>query len=132
MKRFSQLLRVSFTVALVVSALGAAAPAQARWGGGWGIGIGIMPPPVYIGPPPVYYGPPPVYYAPPPAYYAPPPGYAPPPDYVPPPDYAPSLGGPPGQTCYAGPYVCPLDQPVPAGGPCSCPTNQGRAWGRAG
>lgn len=114
MKRFHQLLRVSFIAALVVSALGAAAPAQARWGGGWGVGIGIMPPPVYIGPPPIYYGPPPVYYAPPPAYYAPPPG------------------GPPGQACYAGPYVCPLDQPVTAGEPCSCPTNQDRAWGRAG
>jgi hypothetical protein len=118
MKRLPQLLCVSFVAALMVSALGAAAPAQARWYGGWGIGIGIMPPPVYIGPPPAYYAPPPAYYGPPPAYYAPPPVY-----YAPPPA---------GQACYAGPYVCPLDHPVPAGGPCSCPANQGRAWGRAG
>jgi hypothetical protein len=121
MKRFSRLLCVSFIAVLVVSALGAAAPAQARWYGGWGYGIGIVPPSVYIGPPPGYYGPPPGYYAPPPAYYAPPPAY-----------YAPPQGGQPGQTCYAGPYICPLDQPVPPGGPCSCPTNQGRAGGRAG
>jgi hypothetical protein len=116
MKRFSQLLRVSFIAALLVSALGAAMPAQARWYGGWGVGIGIVPGPLYIAPPPVYYPPPPVYYAPPPVYYAPPPAYA----------------APAGSACYAGQYVCPLDQPTAPGGPCSCPTNQGRAAGRAG
>ena len=63
---------------------------------------------VFIGiAPPLYYGPPGYYYAPPP----PPPA---------------------GEACYAGPYVCPLDQPGPMGAPCSCPTNHGRAGGRIG
>jgi hypothetical protein len=39
---------------------------------------------------------------------------------------------PAGEACYAGAYVCPLDQPGPRGEPCSCPTNNGRAWGRIG
>ena len=110
---------------------GAVVPSPAYAGGNGGFFIGIAPPPVYFGPPiyarpPVYYPPPPVYYAPPPVYYAPPPViYAPPPFYVaPPPRY--------GQTCYAGPYTCPLLPPGPAGGTCSCPANQGRAYGRAG
>jgi hypothetical protein len=55
--------------------------------------------------------PPPVVVAPPGYYYAPPPA---------------------GQACYAGPYVCPLDQPGPIGAACSCPTNTGRAGGRIG
>ncbi|MBD0274570.1 MAG: hypothetical protein ICV73_21895 [Acetobacteraceae bacterium] len=33
---------------------------------------------------------------------------------------------------YAGAYVCPADRPGPAGAPCSCPTNTGRARGRIG
>ncbi len=57
-------------------------------------------------PPPVYIGPPPVYYAPRP--------------------YPPSA-----QTCYAGAYICPLDQPAPVGGTCSCPATNGRAYGSA-
>jgi hypothetical protein len=78
-------------------------PAQAwRHGGWWGPGV------IIAVPPPVYYGPPSGYY-----YYAPRPA-------------------PPGEACYAGAYVCPLDQPGPRGEPCSCPTNNGRAWGRIG
>jgi hypothetical protein len=78
--------------------------AQAWWRGGfYGPGIVVVPGPVV--------------YPPPPGYYPPPSGYYPAP--------------PPGQTCYAGAYICPLDQPVPAGATCSCPTNQGRAYGQA-
>ncbi len=33
--------------------------------------------------------------------------------------------------CYAGPYVCPLEAHSVVGMPCSCPTVQGPAWGRA-
>ena len=58
---------------------------------------------------------------PPPIYYTPAPGYY----------YAPRPA-PAGEACYAGAYVCPLDQPGPRGEPCSCPTNNGRAWGRIG
>jgi hypothetical protein len=76
------------------------------WRGGWGWGPGIV-----IGIPPVVVAPP--------AYYYPPPGYY----------YAPPAAG---QACYAGPYVCPLDQAGPRGAPCSCPTNSGRAGGRIG
>ena len=73
-----------------------------RHWGWWGPGI------IVAVPPPVYYGPPPGYY------YAPPPPRA------------------AGQACYAGAYVCPLDEPGPLGAPCSCPTNNGRAGGRIG
>ncbi len=68
-----------------------------------------------------WWGPGVVVVIPPPVYYAPPYGY----DYVP--RWVPSGAG-----CYAGAYVCPLDQPGPRGEPCSCPTNTGRAWGRIG
>ncbi len=45
--------------------------ANAWWRGGYGYGIGIYVPPIYVAPP-AYYAPP-VYYAPPPpVYYAPP------------------------------------------------------------
>jgi len=64
-----------------------------------------------------FFAPPPVYYAPPPVSYAPPPVYAAP---------APVYGG---RSCYAGPYVCPLERPTPVGAGCSCPTNGGRAYG---
>ena len=81
-------------------------PAQAWWNRGWGwhggVVFGVVPPPIYLGPP-IYYAPPPVYYAPRPA----------------------------AQTCYAGPYICPLNAPGPYGGNCSCPTNNGRAYGVA-
>jgi len=81
------------------------------WGGG-GVFLGFVPPFYYA--PPVYIGPP-VVYAPPPVYGAPAPGYAP---------------GPAGGTsCYAGAYVCPLENPGPAGAPCTCPTNTGRVAG---
>ena len=98
-------------------------PAQAWWRHGVWVGFGFAPP-LYFAPP--VYAPPPIYYAPPPVYYAPPPVvYAPPPFYVaPPPRHS--------QSCYAGPYTCPLQPPGPAGSACSCPANQGRAYGRAG
>ena len=93
----------------------APSPAHAWWRGG-GIVIGVNPFPLFF-PPPVYY-PPPGYYPPPPAaYYAPPPpGYA-------------QQSAAPGQTCYAGPYVCPLERVAPAGVNCSCPGNYGRVPG---
>lgn len=82
-------------------------PAHAWWHRhGWGGGVFIGPP-IVVGPP-VYYGPPPGYY------------YAP----------APRTYAQAGEACYAGAYVCPLDQPTPAGAPCSCPTNtQARSYG---
>jgi len=70
-----------------------------------------------------YYRGPEVFFAPP--LYVAPPVYAPPPVYYAPRRY------PSAQTCYAGAYICPLDQPVPVGGTCSCPTNNGRAFGSA-
>ena len=86
--------------------------AQAWWRGP---GLFFYGPPIVVGPPVIYAPPPPVVYAPPPPVV-----------YDPAPAYAPA-----GQACYAAAYVCPLDQPTPAGGPCSCPTNNGRAYGRA-
>ncbi|MEA2775897.1 MAG: hypothetical protein QOF90_1303 [Acetobacteraceae bacterium] len=84
-----------------------------------GIGIPFYGPGFY--PPPAYYPPPPVYYAPPPVVYTPPQTYTPPP-----------ISGPAGQSCYAGPYVCPMDRPVATGGGCYCPGNGGqRIWGHA-
>jgi hypothetical protein len=83
--------------------------AEAWWNRGYGGGgFMLFGPPIVVGPP--------VYYAPPPVYYSQEPAYPPP---------------PPGQTCYAGPYICPLDRPTPAGADCYCPTNDGRAYGRA-
>lgn len=92
-------------VAAAFAIVAVPAPAFAWRHGGWGPGvfIGIVPP-VVVAPPGYYYAPPAYYYAPQPA----------------------------GQACYAGPYVCPLDQPGPMGAPCSCPTNTGRAGGRIG
>ena len=100
-----------FAIALVagISVLAVAPAAQAWWRGG-----------VVFGVAPYYYAPP--YYYPPPVIYAPP---YPAPAYYPPP-------GPPAQSCQAGPYVCPLSQPTPAGSPCSCPTETGRVGGRSG
>ena len=88
---------------------GEPALAHSRWGGGVYFGFG---PPVYA---PLY--PAWRHHYPAPSYYAP----AYPPVAVP----AASEG------CYAGPYVCPLEGPAQVGMPCSCPTAQGRAWGRA-
>ena len=93
----------SLTLAALVAAFVAPSPAQAWYRHGWGWGWG---PPIVVvpyAPPPVYYGAPPV------AYYS----------------------RPAGQACYAGPYVCPLDQAGPVGAQCSCPTNgKTRSWGQ--
>ncbi|MDQ2803275.1 MAG: hypothetical protein M3Y41_11540, partial [Pseudomonadota bacterium] len=90
--------RLRGLVATVFAATGAAVaaptPALARVG----VFFGFAPP--IWGPPPVYYPPPPVYYPPPPVVYAPPSAYS----YTPPPG-----GG--GQSCNAGPYVCPMARP---------------------
>jgi hypothetical protein len=93
---------------------GAPATAQARVF--IGIGVPFFYGPAYI-PPPVYY-PPPYYYAPPPPVV-----YAPPRTYTPSPASDPSG---PGQTCYAGQYVCPMDRPVPSGYGCYCIGNGGQ------
>jgi hypothetical protein len=105
----SAVIRLLLPAALALAAVTAPSAAHAWWRGG-----------IYFGLPPVVVAPSPYYY--PPAYYAPPAVYAPPPVY------APAAG----QACYAGPYVCPLEGPAAAGAPCSCPTNNGRAGGRAG
>jgi hypothetical protein len=114
----TQLLRRALGSVAIFAALGgyfaATEPAYSRvW-----IGFGV---PYYAGPPAYY--PPPVYY-PPPAYYPPPMSYAP--------SYAPAAPSTAGQSCYAGPYVCPMDRPVPSGAACYCLGNGGaRVWGRA-
>ncbi len=95
--------------ALVALAWPGTAHAWRHWGW-WGPGV------IVTVPPPMFYPPP---------YYGPPPGYYGPPSYA-----APQM--PSGEACYAGAYVCPLDQPGPQGAPCSCPTNHGRAGGRIG
>lgn len=103
-------------VAIVAGLIALPRPAQARvW-----IGFGF---PLYVGPPAYY--PPPVYYPSPPYY---PPPYYPPPAYASPapPQYTPS-----GQSCIAGPAVCPMEHPVATGSACYCTTPQGRVWGRA-
>jgi hypothetical protein len=126
MNGISLTLRRGTVAAALLATLAAPLPAHAWWrGGGFGVGLaagtlfGLAVPALTA---PGYYYPPPVYYAPPPVYYAPPPAYAAP-GYV-----APASG----QGCYAGAYVCPLDRPSPVGSPCSCPSNQGRAYGRTG
>jgi hypothetical protein len=88
------------------------APAQAYWRGHVFFGF----PPVYV-PPPAYYYPPPVYVTPPPVYVAPPAEAGGPP--------------PPAQACYAGPWVCPLQQATPVGNSCACQGASGPVWGRA-
>jgi hypothetical protein len=106
--------------ALAVLAVGAAylpATAHAWWRGGVWVGVPFS----YVAPPPVYYAPPPVVYAPPPVVYdpnAPQPGYQQP--------QVASAG-----SCAAGAYICPLDQPLQPGSPCSCPANRGRVSGYA-
>lgn len=68
------------------------------------------------------------HYYPPVPYYYPPPGY-----YYPPPGWYPAPVGPPSWSCYAGPYMCQLDEPVPKGAPCFCPVNdKTRVRGYAG
>ena len=105
----SAVIRLLLPAALALAAVTAPSAAHA-W---WRCGVYFDFPPVVIGPAA-------------PAYYYPP--YYPPPYYAPPPGYAPAAG----QACYAGPYVCPLESPLAVGAPCSCPTNDGRAGGRAG
>jgi hypothetical protein len=99
------------------------------WRGGWGVGVGIAP--FYAVPPYYYYPPypPPAYYAP-PSYYPPPAGYdSPSPGYI---AQDPSAAGTPAQSCNAGPYVCPMEVPVPSGARCYCPGNSGqRVYGSA-
>jgi hypothetical protein len=111
--------RISVATALCVAFLGmAGGSAEARVF----VGIGIpFYGPGYYAPPPVYYPPPPIYYAPPPVVYAPPRPYT---------SAPPGVGA--GQVCYAGPYSCPMDNPVATGGSCYCLGNGGqRVWGRA-
>ncbi|MCC6717008.1 MAG: hypothetical protein IT555_03915 [Acetobacteraceae bacterium] len=101
--------RLVVTIAMVLAGLAAATPAPAH--GRVGVYFGMVPP-VYLSPYPYPYPYPRPYYPPHPYYAAP---------------------APPAATegCYAGPYVCPLEGPSAVGMPCSCPTTQGRAWGRA-
>ena len=115
--------RVGFAVLACAAAMGAmTAPAAAWWRGGvWFGGPVVVAPPLFyppvVYPPPVYYPPPPpVWYTPPPARIA-----APPPPV-----------GPSGQSCYAGPYVCPMDHPTAPGNACYClGNNRTQVWGRA-
>jgi hypothetical protein len=121
MSLFMQSLRrITVAIALCAAFVGLApSPANARVFVGIGVpffGPGFYPPPYYY-PPPAYYPPPPVMYAPPPQVYAPPQAMAP-------------SGA--GQSCYAGPYICPMDRPVATGGNCYCLGNGGgHVWGRA-
>ena len=114
------------------------AAAQAYWRGGYFIGV----PGVYVAPPPYAYYPPayypPAYFPPagyPPAYYPPPGTGAPPASFAAPLPASPSSTDspplPPGQACFAGAWICPLDQPTPIGSPCACSAGGGKAWGRA-
>ena len=106
MSAFLLVLRRTRVVAAVCAAMVglAANPANARVF----IGFGVP----FFGP---GYYPPPVYYAPPPPRYS----------------QAPAQGGY-GQTCSAGPYVCPMDHPTASGSNCYCLGNGGaRVWGRA-
>lgn len=106
--------------AALLGLLTATEPAYSRVWVGFGFPL-FWTPPVYY-PPPIYYYPPPVYAPPPPAYYSPPPPAA----------YGPA--SPPGgvQSCYAGAYVCPMDNPVASGAACYCLGNQGtHVWGHA-
>ena len=99
------------------------------WGGGWrGGGVFFGFPPIVVAPP--IYAPPPVYYPPPPGYYPPqPPAAYAPPDPGQQPGPGPQAGG---QSCYAGPYVCPMDHPVASGSGCYClGNNRTQVWGRA-
>ncbi len=110
---------------IALAALGAACcgallmpqPAHARVGVVFGFGAPLFyPPPLYY-PPPAYYPPPPVYYAPPAPAWATP---APPAAYAPPP------ASPTGQSCYAGPMVCPMLRLGPSGRTCWCTDAAGR------
>ena len=119
-----------FSVIAALALCGAASGAQARVVG-FGFPFGV---PLYAGPPAYYYAP--QYYA--PQYYAPPAYYGSGTtfSYTPPSARARQSGYPqaryPGTEqdgeglCRAGPYTCPLVADVAPGGPCSCPSNDGR------
>jgi len=111
-RRLGRPLALTALAAAFLGPLFAPMPAHAHVGVVFGFGIA---PPVYYPPPPVFY-PPPVYYPPPPAYYAPPPPVA----------YAPSPPSPTGQSCYAGPIVCPMERLGPPGRTCWCTDTAGR------
>jgi hypothetical protein len=116
------------TAVLSLATLVSSPPADARvfFGFGLGVPLGV---PYYFGPPPVYYPPPPVIYAPPPVYYTPPPQAYAPQGYAPAPNLGQSAAR---QSCYAGPYMCPMDRPVQPGATCWCPGNGGqRIYGQA-
>lgn len=117
--------RVAAAVLAVGASLVLAPAAQARvfLGVGFGFGFPVFGPyyPFYA--PPVVVAPPPVVYAQPPLAY----GYGPRVTYP----YTPP-GHAAAPRCFAGAYICPLDRPGVVGGPCSCPTNTGRAPGRVG
>jgi len=104
----SSVRRIAAAFALCAAISGSASvPAQARVFVGVGIGVPFYGPGFYPAP-----------------YY-----YTPPPTYIPRPAAARSG---PGQTCYAGPYVCPMDRPVAPGAGCYCLGNGGqRVQGRA-
>jgi hypothetical protein len=115
-------------IALLAGLLGSLATAGPAYSRVF-IGFGF---PLVVGPPVVYY-PPPIYY-PPPAYF-PPPAYYPPPAYPagPQADYAPPQSLPQGgQSCDAGPLMCPMERPVSSGSNCYCRDRNGqRVWGHA-
>ena len=98
MTNFSRPMLQVITMAVIAVVLAIPSAAHAFWRGG--VFIGFAP---FVVGPPVYYGPP-IYY-PPPVVYQP--------------------AQPPGRSCYAGAYVCPLALPGPVGGPCSCPADRG-------
>jgi hypothetical protein len=123
----SVLRRASVAVAVCAAMVGlASSPAHARVFIGFGFPFfapGYYPPPVYY-PPPMYYAPPTV--------YAPPPRYSQAPQYSQGPQYSQAPQGGYGQTCSAGPYVCPMEHPTAAGANCYCLGSGGaRVWGRA-
>ncbi|SHJ36036.1 hypothetical protein SAMN02745194_02404 [Roseomonas rosea] len=117
----TELRRLFLAAALAALPFLSTAPAEAQVTFGFGFGPAYPVYPAYPYPYPYAYP------VPPPAWTVPPyPAYAPPPVVVVPPR-------PPGQTCYAGAYICPLDRTLSAGDACGCPApNGGRAWGRVG
>lgn len=100
--KFSVLFRW-LTLAAVLAAGLALGPKPAQAYARFGVVVG---PPIVVGP---VYG-----YYPAPVYYYPPPAYA-----------YPATPVPPGTTCYAAPYVCPLLHAHPVGGNCACPAYGG-------
>ena len=113
--------RLFAATAVVISAALAMPSAAQAHRAFFGFGFGF--PGFYAGPPAFFYPPPPPLYVPPPVVYAPPPPFT----YRPPPPAQAPAPPPAAARCYAGDYVCPPGRPGPAGAPCSCPTNTGRA-----